>query len=791
MGLEIPSNNPYSFCGPIMMTVALPRYCRPGNAIRFALSILASLAINGPAYAAVETGDLDGPKNCTGREGQQHDPCASKSRSNLNKWQPYIEWLGLVEGGRSLGQVDLFMPLTQGPDDLLFVNLRGHVDEQGGGEYNLGVGYRHQVDDWIYGVHGYFDRRITDQNNVYQQGAVGLEAMSLNWDLRFNVYLPEDKIYESVGHHVVISNDQIWVNVVGEKALPGVDGEIGWRVPLERYGDAASEGLLEDIRLFAGGYHYTGDAGFEDITGGLLRLEIGFDDLPSFGPGSKLTLGVETRYDEPRGSRTAGMLRLRVPFGATDEASSGSSSSVLTGLDRRMTTPVVRNTDIVVGVAHKKAAALNPAGDAYQRYLEFTNSAALENTAAWRNGADEVILANMQGGNDDANNWDMNDFVTAGDGVSYALAGKATPIGFISPFSGARRNINVTLAGTTPILDISSASSSPFTLSAGDHINGWSVDARGYDDGLLLTDTGQYYVTNSMFNNANQAGITVEGSLDFSPVLHVWNSEFSSNLGRGGAGGLDAQFGGVIYAYDVTLTDNGSSGVQARDARSRIYLRGGISTENGEHGVSASGGGHVYVTGMSITQNGQVGANANGNGSYLEISDSDVLDNGYEGVIANYGATTVATRLMVMGNLREGVASFGGTLTISDSTIAYNGKSGIYSEALNGASELIPGKSGNYFDDQANITATNVRIFGNGGAGVRNRGSDISISNSQVYDNSLAEFSNESGLKIDYPNENPHCIRDDGSMVVDGLAIAAVEVNPIPISASCDATPAP
>jgi hypothetical protein len=69
MGLEIPSNNPYSFCGPIMMTVALPRYCRPGNAIRFALSILASLAINGPAYAAVEAGDLVGPKNCTGQEG--------------------------------------------------------------------------------------------------------------------------------------------------------------------------------------------------------------------------------------------------------------------------------------------------------------------------------------------------------------------------------------------------------------------------------------------------------------------------------------------------------------------------------------------------------------------------------------------------------------------------------------------------------------------------------------------------------------------------------------------------
>ena len=412
----------------------------------------------------------------------------------------------------SLGQADVFLPLAQNLDSLLFFNLRGHTNFNHQGEFNIGLGYRHKFDNWILGGYGYLDQSKGDRGQRYRQATFGVEALGEHWDLRFNGYLPEEQAATSFGQ-VVINANQISVDVHLQKALRGVDGEVGLRIggrnPEHRAGAKLPS---NDLRFYAGGYHFEEDGDAEAITGGRFRAEWGFDNLPRFGDGSRFSIGVETQYDESRGSRTAGLVRLRLPLGTgdlkdndgndgNDDGDAASYAAINSGLDRRMVTPVVRDVDIVVGSGQANVAALNPAGQVYQQYLEYHSRDDLEigtdhnqtsgNDDDGRKAEDEVILVNMIGGEDDANNWKMADssyaaddrsFATAGNGVSYTLAGKDTPIGFDNPFTGSRGKTSFVPDGTTPDLMFDRSQTKDdtrmFDLSAGDHINGWELDVN-------------------------------------------------------------------------------------------------------------------------------------------------------------------------------------------------------------------------------------------------------------------------------------------------------------------------
>ena len=117
----------------------------------------------------------------------------------------------------------------------------------------------------------------------------------------FNGYLPEEQAATSFGQ-VVINANQISVDVHLQKALRGVDGEVGLRIggrnPEHRAGAKLPS---NDLRFYAGGYHFEEDGDAEAITGGRFRAEWGFDNLPRFGDGSRFSIGVETQYDESRG----------------------------------------------------------------------------------------------------------------------------------------------------------------------------------------------------------------------------------------------------------------------------------------------------------------------------------------------------------------------------------------------------------------------------------------------------------------------------------------------------------
>jgi hypothetical protein len=265
------------------------------------------------------------------------------------KWGPHIDLEGKLGNDRDLGEADVFVPLWQSATSLLFGNVKARLDDNASREGNFGLGFRHMLDGgWNLGAYGYYDRRRTETHNFFSQGTFGAEALSLDWDLRANAYVPlGDRMREltdassSASSTAAISGTTVQVTTTAagiseERALRGFDAELGWRVPV--FGVDAGRTL----RLYGGAYRfYTSDV--SPVQGPRARVELIIDEVPGLWDGARLTLGGEAQHDGPRGATGFATARLRIPL----QVFAGGERPRLTALERRMADPVVRDIDIV------------------------------------------------------------------------------------------------------------------------------------------------------------------------------------------------------------------------------------------------------------------------------------------------------------------------------------------------------------------------------------------------------------------------------------------------------------
>ena len=159
---------------------------------------------------------------------------------------------------RDLGEANLFIPFYQNHDSLVFVDIRGFLDNQSTREGNFGIGYRkiHKNaflgKDWILGGYGFFDIRHTQYGNRFVQGTFGIEALSEDWDARANIYLPQTSEKDITGTDnvtTVVAGTQLRLqgtNNVRERALPGFDIEFGYKLPV-------FEEYIDEVRVYGGG----------------------------------------------------------------------------------------------------------------------------------------------------------------------------------------------------------------------------------------------------------------------------------------------------------------------------------------------------------------------------------------------------------------------------------------------------------------------------------------------------------------------------------------------------------
>jgi len=254
------------------------------------------------------------------------------------KWGPHIDLEAKPGSKRSLGEADLFVPLLQNADTLLFGSFRARMDDQESSEGNYGLGLRHMLGSgWNLGAYGYFDRRRTEYGNHFHQATFGIEALSQDWDLRANYYAPVGRRSHQIDslNTATISGATVMVRGGEERSLGGFDAEIGWRLPLF---DAKAE---QQLRVYGGGYRFS-ESGLPDISGPRARAELTFDSVPGLWEGSRFSLGAEWQHDEPRGSQGFLTARLRIPLQVY-----GKPAARLTPMERRIADPIVRDIDVV------------------------------------------------------------------------------------------------------------------------------------------------------------------------------------------------------------------------------------------------------------------------------------------------------------------------------------------------------------------------------------------------------------------------------------------------------------
>lgn len=250
--------------------------------------------------------------------------------------------------------------LIQSDTALIFTDIRGKIYDDNLREGNVALGYRQMLNcGWNAGVWAGFDRRRSTTNNIFSRVSFGVEALSANWDLRVNGYIPFDDAkpvsstsvvngsgtFDHIGEQLYYFPPSQTRADVNELALNGVDAEIGWRVPLERWlGDTSP--LTRDLRLYAGGFYFDNNAFPGDISGPRVSAEWRINNIFPDIEGSRLTLETSWQHDDVREHLSKVGVRLRIPLGGS--MAGLASAPVLNVQEERMTEGLKRNSDIVL-----------------------------------------------------------------------------------------------------------------------------------------------------------------------------------------------------------------------------------------------------------------------------------------------------------------------------------------------------------------------------------------------------------------------------------------------------------
>ncbi len=251
-------------------------------------------------------------------------------------YRPYVEVTAQGGGDAETIQGSVVVPIWGSETDLFFADLRGTWSDEQTAEGNWGLGFRHMIDhQMIIGGYGFYDLRHTQSDNNFQQLTLGLELLTVDWDVRVNGYIPEYKAKVANGaSQASISNGTIVVNQGIEKAYYGTDYEVGYLFGEWNGGDT-------ELRGYAGGYFFDrSGTGYEQLAGPRVRAEMRLHDLEFLGSGSRLMAGIQYQYDELRGDQPSALLQVRIPFGA-------GGTTKLTRIQRRMLNPIVRDIDVI------------------------------------------------------------------------------------------------------------------------------------------------------------------------------------------------------------------------------------------------------------------------------------------------------------------------------------------------------------------------------------------------------------------------------------------------------------
>lgn len=226
---------------------------------------------------------------------------------------------------------------------LPFLDLRGHVFDNGKLAANAGFGLRYLSKSRVWGMNAYYDYRSTKRQN-YNQASAGLESLGRVWDFRINGYLPvgrkqspysHAKFHSFTGHSFLIERKK-------DFAMKGTNAEAGYH--LDHFRSAP-------LYFAAGPYYLTGKG--KTTWGGQLRATVEFFH-------GYLKLEGNTSYDHFFKWIGQGQVSVNIPFGKRCEVSNKERCT-----EDRLFTRAIQRVDryeiIPVGKQKTVAAAIDPA----------------------------------------------------------------------------------------------------------------------------------------------------------------------------------------------------------------------------------------------------------------------------------------------------------------------------------------------------------------------------------------------------------------------------------------------
>ena len=226
---------------------------------------------------------------------------------------------------------------------LPFLDLRGHVLNNGHLAANTGLGLRYLSTSRAWGINSYYDYRCTDHYH-YNQVALGLESLGAMWDFRINGYLPVGGKASSFwgASFDRFQGNQMLISRKREFVLKGANAEIGAHIDhFEKF----------PLYFTAGPYYLEGKG--KNAYGGQLRASV---DLTE-----NFRIEGNTSYDNVFKWIGQGQVSLIIPFGHKKKVqpTKKRSSSENCTLQKRALQKVDRSEIIPVDTEHKSFVAIN------------------------------------------------------------------------------------------------------------------------------------------------------------------------------------------------------------------------------------------------------------------------------------------------------------------------------------------------------------------------------------------------------------------------------------------------
>jgi hypothetical protein len=395
-----------------------------------------------------------------------------------------------------------------------FLDVRGHVFDNGKWAANAGIGLRALWGNRAYGINTYYDYRNTGRINANQIGA-GIETLGKLLDFRINGYLPVgEKISDPYhptfgafsGHYMLVSQKY-------QSAMKGADAEFGFH-----FGKSKSF----DFYAAAGPYYFIGKVA-PTTWGGKARISGTFKEF--------LTIEISDSYDRTFHNKFQGQISLNFSIGPKSKVKEQRRTcKVANTLNDRMLQPVDRQEIIVIDKRRKKTVAIDPATGLPYFFVFVNNTSSSDGTYE----SPYPTLAQAQD-NSSPNN------------IIYVFPGDGTTTGMDSGIS-LKANQNFWGSGVSHLIQTSAgmitipaqSSSSPtitntnintdgnaITLAATNAISGFTITSA-MNDAIYGANSQSLEVSSCTIENTTTYAI--EASFAGDASISLTNNQFLNNV---------------------------------------------------------------------------------------------------------------------------------------------------------------------------------------------------------------------------------------------------------------------